>query len=153
MSVRWLLVVQPQFCVQLDVHLFLRGAFKSGKFLAQLVPAVSIPSVQKSPRPVEAASAELPQHRAKWSPLPWHQMSEQNGPSKNSCHVRWWGNIRMAPQLSDNFHCIMLSNLPWLNRLLKLLMMSLAFIVTAFMQCLALWHMCQLRIYQCQILS
>ena len=34
------------------------------------------------------------QNWAKWSQLPWHQMSEQSlcwGPSKNSCCVRWWG--------------------------------------------------------------
>lgn len=88
---------------------FLRGACKSGKFLAQLVPAVSIPCVcvcvcahlcvwvwgeLKLCHDAATASGQV-------KPVTRHQMSEHNlclGPSKNSCHVRWWGggNIRIA---------------------------------------------------------
>lgn len=39
-----------QFCMCLLLLLFLRGARKSGKFLAQLVPAVSIPRVHVRPQ-------------------------------------------------------------------------------------------------------
>lgn len=87
---------------------FLRGACKSGKFLAQLVPAVSIPCVRVCVRAHlcvwvwgelklchDAATAS-----DQVKPVTRHQMSEHNlclGPSKNSCHVRWWGgNIRIA---------------------------------------------------------
>lgn len=101
MCVRARACVCAHFFSMFAHSLILGGACKSGKFLAQLVLAVSIPCGHVFLYLCVCACAcvglgrvnVVSQNWAKWSQLPWHQMSEQNlcwEPSKNSCCVRWW---------------------------------------------------------------
>lgn len=99
------------------------------RLLAFLVCSLS-DCVYASPSRGRVVSAGPPQHQAKWSQLPWHQMSATSlGPSKSSCHVRWWGNTSRFKQFYI-CHCLMLLNQVRLYMLVRLLMICLAFIAT-----------------------